>query len=315
MAEEHEQRVFNLQIQIQKLEEELSLFRNGASGQELFEVIGEKNTEIHDLKVSLAAKTDSLKKLAKSSGDVLSQYSALQDSFEQMKLAKAEVERRTATLQLEIEELRSSCDNLSKTNAGLKDEGAVKQEKICELERDLIDANVVIDKLHRRGATLVSEKTEKSKALDKARFEKAEMEKTYQVSIFVLFICAKALADYMWYDMAWQIEIAKLEAAVDASKKQVDTEIQEKLKARKQYEDSQQMIQDVRGAIAAAQKANDGAKADMKKIKISYEAKVQVLMDQMEDLQTTKAESEDKLIKVIIAVSMMLTLGGLTLIH
>jgi hypothetical protein len=180
--EQHEQRVFNLQIQIQKMEEELTLYRNGASGQELFEVIGEKNAEIVGLRTSLAAKSESLQKLAKSSGDVLNKYSALQGGLEQLKVESQAAAQLATGQKVELEQLRLDYAALTKEHYGLQEEDAAKQERLCELERELIDANVIIEKLHKRGATLVSEKSEKSKALDKSKYENAEMEKKYQVS-------------------------------------------------------------------------------------------------------------------------------------
>jgi hypothetical protein len=95
-----------------------------------------------------------------------------------------------------------------------------------------------------------------------------------------------------------QSELSKLGTAATASKKQLDTEVQEKLKARKQYEESQHMIQDVRTAVTAAQRANEVAKADMKKIQVSYESKIQTLTEQVENLKTSSSESEENLIKM-----------------
>lgn len=181
MEEDREQRIFNLQIQIQKMEEELTLYRNGASGQELFEVIGEKNTEINELKSSLAGKTDNLKTLAKSSTEVIEKYSALQDSFEQMKVDKRAVDEMIATRAEETASLQYELDAINKKYLDIVKDNDCKQEKICDLERELVDANVVIEKLHKRGATLVAEKSEKSKLLDKVQYEKAEMEQKNQV--------------------------------------------------------------------------------------------------------------------------------------
>lgn len=184
MEEEHEKRVFNLQIQIQKLEEELTLYRNGASGQELFEVIGEKNTELGKMKNTLAEKNDKLKKLAKSSGEVIGKYSSLQAAFERLQADGAAAEQLTKEQAAELESLRGNYNTLSEAHNALVQEDRCKQERICELERELIDANVIIEKLHKRGATLIAEKSEKSKALDKVLYEKADLEKKFQVWIF-----------------------------------------------------------------------------------------------------------------------------------
>ncbi len=69
--------MFNLQLTIQKLEEELSLYRNGTTAEEMFELIKEKEVEIDTLKQKLLSKEDTLRRIAKSSGDVLNKYDLL----------------------------------------------------------------------------------------------------------------------------------------------------------------------------------------------------------------------------------------------
>ena len=66
--------VFNLQLTIQKLEEELTYRRNGTTTEDLLEFIREKDHEIVMLKESNKAKDDTLRKIAKSSNDVLAKY-------------------------------------------------------------------------------------------------------------------------------------------------------------------------------------------------------------------------------------------------
>lgn len=162
-------------------QEELTLYRNGASGQELFEVIGEKTSEINDLKLELSQKSDSLKKLAKSSTDVLSRYSTLQESFDNMRKEKDRIDAMNAT---QLQRTRELEDELSAAVEALRrsqEENNAKQHALVQLEHELIDANVVIEKLHKRGATLVAEKTEKSKLLDCEKYQRVENENHLQV--------------------------------------------------------------------------------------------------------------------------------------
>lgn len=58
------------------------------------------------------------------------------------------------------------------------------------------------------------------------------------------------------------------------------------------------MIQDVRQAITNAQKTNEIAKADMKKIQTSYEKKIEAMKEKMEELKAFNAETEESLMKV-----------------
>lgn len=67
-------RVFNLQLTIQRLEEELTLFRNGTTAEDMLNIIKEKDSEIDDLRARMAEKDCTLRKLAKGSSDVLSKY-------------------------------------------------------------------------------------------------------------------------------------------------------------------------------------------------------------------------------------------------
>lgn len=67
-------RVFNLQLTIQRLEEELTLFRNGTTAEDMLNIIKEKDSEIDDLRARMAEKDCTLRKLAKGSSDILSKY-------------------------------------------------------------------------------------------------------------------------------------------------------------------------------------------------------------------------------------------------
>lgn len=67
-------RVFNLQLTIQRLEEELTLFRNGTTADDMLNIIKEKDSEIDDLRARMAEKDCTLRRLAKGSSDILSKY-------------------------------------------------------------------------------------------------------------------------------------------------------------------------------------------------------------------------------------------------
>ena len=164
----------------------MALYRNGASSNELLEVIGEKNTEINELKADLSGKTDKLKKLAKSSGDVMSQYRALQDAFNKLKVEHNDSIELIKSRAIEIENLKLNYAELMKNYEVSVTEYTTKQNRIVSMERDLIEANVTIEKLQQRVAVLVAEKTEKSKQLDRMLIEKGDVEKKLQVTSLLL---------------------------------------------------------------------------------------------------------------------------------
>ena len=72
-------KIFNLQLVIQKLEEELKLYRNGTTSTEFIEIIGEKDSENKLLKESLDDSNEKLRKLAKSSSEVITRFEALEN--------------------------------------------------------------------------------------------------------------------------------------------------------------------------------------------------------------------------------------------
>jgi len=72
-------KIFNLQLVIQKLEEELKLYRNGTTSTEFIEIIGEKDSENKLLKESLDDSNEKLRKLAKSSSEVIIRFEALEN--------------------------------------------------------------------------------------------------------------------------------------------------------------------------------------------------------------------------------------------
>lgn len=95
-----------------------------------------------------------------------------------------------------------------------------------------------------------------------------------------------------------QTEVEQLNKAAAGAKKRYDAKHVESTEVKRQYEESQKMIQDVREAITTAQKTNEIAKADMKKIQSSYEAKIQTLKNKMEEMKLTHTESQESLQRV-----------------
>ncbi len=98
------EKLFNLQLTIQKLEEELSLYRNGTTAEEMFDLIKEKEAELETIKSKLNNKEETLKRLAKSSGDVLNKYDVLlaeklqlEDEFKNHSIHAAEIEHKMNT--------------------------------------------------------------------------------------------------------------------------------------------------------------------------------------------------------------------------
>jgi chromosome segregation ATPase len=134
-------RVFDLQLTIQKLQEEVSLYRNGINGQELLELLAEKDSEIENLKVAVNEKSDQLKKLAKKSAEVLAKCDTLQrECLAASSKAQAREDEcrhlQGLVYELENKNLSSAalCEEKTLTIDFLENELAVKDDNIEKLQ-------------------------------------------------------------------------------------------------------------------------------------------------------------------------------------
>ena len=152
-------KVFNLQLTIQKLQEEVSLYRNGANGEELLQLIAEKESEIRALKASAVIKNENLRNLAKKSAEVLARCDRVQSEYDTLQFEHSDLIQEKKRLDAEVtglQKLRSlsvaECDGKTITINLLEEEVATREESI--------------DKLQARCATLISQQNERNKAYD-----------------------------------------------------------------------------------------------------------------------------------------------------
>jgi chromosome segregation ATPase len=99
-----EEKIFNLQLTIQKLEEELQLYRNGTSAAELMELIHEKDVEIEMLSHQNEEKTQKLKRIAKTSSEVLIKHENIQAELQKKQDIIYELEEYSRSLQTTLKE-------------------------------------------------------------------------------------------------------------------------------------------------------------------------------------------------------------------
>ncbi len=243
-----EEKIFNLQLIIQKLEEELSLYRNGTTATELLELINEKDVEIETWRAKCEEKDEKLRRLAKTSGDVLLKYEKLQEELQkhhnqinetefiikdysdqivecEHKIKQLEgivnekaVETRQkddiiGSLRLELWDLKQSQDSkikdelitmeivkkdLERMIVQKDDELNQKSEEIYQLKKEVEavqsdlnkyknisqDQEASIEKLQKRCAGLIAEKSDKLKQLDAERQEMIQHIQQFRVSFF-----------------------------------------------------------------------------------------------------------------------------------
>jgi chromosome segregation ATPase len=157
-------RVFHYQLTIQKLREELALYRNGTDGQELLELLGEKDAEVERLRAALTEKDEKLKKLAKKGAEVIARCDALQAEAHDLRT-------RFASVEAEKQELTSAVAELQATATSATALCNEKSATIDFLETELAVRTDSVDKLHARCADLLSDKAEAVKELAKVRQE------------------------------------------------------------------------------------------------------------------------------------------------
>jgi len=164
-----EETCFNLQITVARLEEELSLYRNGTNSQELFELVGEKEVEIADLK----SKVELLRKVARSSGDVLSRCDSLEKENQCLLELNASCEKETLEARATAADASAQLVKAKTLTESLQSTVDIDSEKITGLNQHVQELNNDVDKLQQRCAGLVAEKMEKNKQLENEKKERA----------------------------------------------------------------------------------------------------------------------------------------------
>lgn len=171
-------KVFNLQLHVQKLEEELSVYRNGTTGAHLYELVLEKDEEIanlkemvsaltkggDDLKKSLEDKVENLRKLAKGSSEVLARCKELETQ-------KAAVESQLADLQQDYRLLSASADEKTRMLEEKNNEIQLRDDALESLAQEMEDRDVSIEKLQARCAAVVADNASRTRAIERERSE------------------------------------------------------------------------------------------------------------------------------------------------
>ncbi len=129
--------IFNLRIANQKLDEELHLYRNGTTEEDLLDHISEKDTEIEELKKQNSDSKDKLRRIARSAGEMLEKNKSLEK--ENVRLQKL-----TATANSKLSDTMNQMHETDKNDTEKK--LADSQREISSLEMKLVVAQ---DKLRK----------------------------------------------------------------------------------------------------------------------------------------------------------------------
>mmetsp|Transcript_9124 Transcript_9124/g.8992 ORF Transcript_9124/g.8992 Transcript_9124/m.8992 type:complete len:405 (-) Transcript_9124:173-1387(-) len=169
-------KMFNLQLTIQKLQEEVTLYRNGTNGAELFELIKEKDTEIEDLKKSAIGSKENLRLIAKRSKELLANFDKLRIENEVLQIEHSDLIQEKKALVIIVEDLKCSVESAERRHLE-------KNVTIGHLEEELHNMEEGIEKLQARCASLVQENSENKKKIgsERERFATDRSEKNERI--------------------------------------------------------------------------------------------------------------------------------------
>lgn len=264
--------VFNYQLTIQKLEEELKLYRNGTTGAELLELINEKDAIIKSLNEDLEEKNGLIQKLAKSSAEVLERCQIITADNGVLQSDKSLLEKQVEQCSAQLQQLQQQLETS-------RDQKAELQGELQKMSEELTERFDDITKLQTRCATLVAEKNAKAR---QAESEAAVLHKRIKE---VGDECSKLKATND--SLRNQLLAAQAQAEQSTKKHQQVTleygEFQSMVQQRS--ETTTKQIEDLNLAQRALTKECEGRKADLKAALL----KVETLSKQNTELSETMA--------------------------
>ena len=210
MDREIDNKILNYRITIQKLEvknftkyftiinliiklffkEELSLYRNGTTSQELLDFVAEKDIEIESLKSKIIESTENYRKLAKTSRDVLEKNESLHLDLQNLNEQNIDLNEKLNASEIQINEHLHHINILELDKNRYEEYNHENTLRILSLENDLSERNENIDKLQQRCAALVSEKSDKNKLYEKEKTDRTKQVNELRVNIILYkYIC------------------------------------------------------------------------------------------------------------------------------
>jgi DNA repair exonuclease SbcCD ATPase subunit len=148
-SDSNEEKIFNLQLLVTKLEEEISYYRNGTSAEQFMEIIHERDNEIKDLKHEIyilneekVIQSEKLKEIVLKSSEVLEKYESLllktdesdvlHDENNRLKRQVDEALTINEDLQEDLSRMKKQMIENAVVNASLQDE-------ISRLKRQIVE--------------------------------------------------------------------------------------------------------------------------------------------------------------------------------
>lgn len=245
------------------VQEELALYRNGATNQDLMEIINEKENELSTTKLALTEKSESLRKLAKTSTGVLAECDRLNEMTRSLQADNKAFSEKLAT---KCSELDASKLKMQETTETLTD----TEYQLAQVTGDYNAVMVDIEKLHQRVAQLVREKTEKSSALDEEKRLRASDVRALRVGVGSFLYAISSL----YICMSLQNELDRAMAENTSLKQQITLLDTTNSSLLADLNDAKDVIKETRGVIKREQEEVATATKNFRDAEKSYKSRI-----------------------------------------
>lgn len=177
--------IFNLQLTIQKLQEEVTLYRNGTDVPQLLELIKEKDIEIDSLKESSLKSEEKIYSLTQSRANIITKQEDLLVDLQQVKSEKAISNYKLSKAEEQLQRNETEYKLLEQSFREAENMNQVKEETVKKLEEDIRNLNNIVYELQNKNAKYIKEKNEVLKLLEKEKVERSKQVNEYRVSFLV----------------------------------------------------------------------------------------------------------------------------------
>lgn len=180
-------KVFNLQLTVQRLEEELGLYRNGTTASELLSVIAEKDREVDALTKLVLDKTDKLRRLKQTSHEVLLRCEQLERDLAESRGEASRLSESLVNAERTIGSLSSTIQQVEAERDSMEAASAEALLAVDELEQSEEAQCATIDKLQARCAAVLADKMAQARAFEQTQHElTAQLNETAERALFAV---------------------------------------------------------------------------------------------------------------------------------
>eukprot|EP00602_Paraphysomonas_sp_CaronLab_P003570 CAMPEP_0185027636 /NCGR_PEP_ID=MMETSP1103-20130426/12889_1 /TAXON_ID=36769 /ORGANISM="Paraphysomonas bandaiensis, Strain Caron Lab Isolate" /LENGTH=410 /DNA_ID=CAMNT_0027561733 /DNA_START=79 /DNA_END=1311 /DNA_ORIENTATION=- len=278
-------KMFNCKLTIQKLEEELALYRNGTSGEDLIEVINEKDCELNELRRNLSEVTEGYTKVGTALKGLLPEFDALKkekaELTQMVELKCGELVERDST----ISQLRSDVESLTRQVSSLDADLSTRNEENKYLMAD-------VEKLQMRCSVLVNESREKTQFLNSEKSLRAKEVKEMRDELDRAMRCNTELK-VLSSDLNEEIETK--DAELMSAKSEITSLKSEINRIQNEYTALQQKLKGVSTELSAAQSQVCDKTREADDLRMVYSQRIEERNKRERELQQVIVTREDSI--------------------